>query len=100
MLFRSCIQAQRCHTNRCPTGIATQNWWLARGLDPQLKSVRLANYLIMLRKDLLALSRACGLSHPSLVTADHLEIVDDHFHGKSLHDLFGAPRGTRRKPAA
>jgi glutamate synthase domain-containing protein 2 len=95
-----CIQAQRCHTNHCPTGIATQSWWLARGLDPTLKSVRLANYLIMLRKDLLALSRACGLPHPSLVTPDHLEILDDQFHGRSLRDLFGDPGERRRKPAA
>ena len=29
-----CIQAQRCHTDRCPTGVATQNPWLLRGLDP------------------------------------------------------------------
>ena len=63
-----CIQAQRCHTNHCPTGIATQNRWLSRGLDSQLKSVRLANYVIMLRKELLALSRACGAARPTRPT--------------------------------
>ena len=34
MMSIGCIQAQRCHTGRCPTGVATQNRWLMRGLDP------------------------------------------------------------------
>jgi glutamate synthase domain-containing protein 2 len=38
MLSIRCIQPLRCHTNRCPTGIATENAWLARALDPALKS--------------------------------------------------------------
>src|SRR3712207_9307827 len=28
MLAIGCIQAQKCHTDTCPTGIATQNAWL------------------------------------------------------------------------
>src|SRR3712207_8013078 len=35
MLAIGCIQAQKCHTDTCPTGVATQNKWLARGLDPR-----------------------------------------------------------------
>ena len=38
MLAIGCIQAQHCHTGHCPTGVATQNAWLMRGLDPTLKS--------------------------------------------------------------
>jgi glutamate synthase domain-containing protein 2 len=34
MLAIGCIQAQRCHTNHCPTGVATQHPWLVRGIDP------------------------------------------------------------------
>lgn len=106
-----CIQALRCHTNHCPTGIATQHPWLVRGLDPTLKSARLANYVTTLRKELLALSRACGVDHPSLVSPTQLEILDDGFHAHTVADLFGGrgrglgvetparPSGTRR-PAA
>ncbi|GAB4148254.1 MAG: FMN-binding glutamate synthase family protein [Planctomycetaceae bacterium] len=93
MLAIGCIQAQRCHTNHCPAGIATQNRWLVRGLDPTLKSARLANYILTLRKELLALSRACGMPHPALVTADHLEIINDNYGSKSLADLFGYQKG-------
>jgi glutamate synthase domain-containing protein 2 len=60
LLAIGCIQAQQCHTGHCPTGIATQSQWLMRGLDPTLKSARLANYLVALRKDLLDLAHACG----------------------------------------
>ena len=34
MMAIGCIQAQRCHTGHCPAGVATQNRWLVRGLDP------------------------------------------------------------------
>jgi glutamate synthase domain-containing protein 2 len=76
MMAVGCIQAQRCHTGRCPTGVATQSAWLQRGLDPELKSVRVANYLIVLRRELLALARTCGHPHPAFVCADHFEFLD------------------------
>lgn len=76
MLSIGCIQAQDCHTGHCPTGIATQNRWLMGGLDPELKSARLANYLLMLRKELRALAHACGEAHPALVPLDRLEFLD------------------------
>jgi glutamate synthase domain-containing protein 2 len=75
MMAIGCIQAQRCHTDRCPTGVATQSAWLQRGLDPELKSVRLANYVMVLRRELLALARACGEAHPAMVTAEHFEFL-------------------------
>jgi glutamate synthase domain-containing protein 2 len=95
MLSIGCIQALRCHTNHCPTGVATQNAWLSRGLDPALKSVRLANYVVTLRKDLLALSRACGVGHPALVSASQLEMLDDRFGAKTVAEVFGG-RGFER----
>ena len=35
MFALGCIQSQKCHTDHCPTGVATQNPWLAHGLDPR-----------------------------------------------------------------
>ncbi|MGE3955194.1 MAG: glutamate synthase-related protein [Vicinamibacterales bacterium] len=93
LLAIGCIQAQRCHTNHCPTGIATQHPWLVRGVDPTLKAARLANYVLTLRKDLLALCRACGVPHPALVTAEHLELVNDRYGSSTVADLFGYRRG-------
>ena len=92
MLSIGCIQAQKCHTGHCPAGIATQNRWLMRGLDPTLKSARAANYIVTLRKELLRLSRACGLHHPALVTLDRFDILDDRFGSASALDLFSYGR--------
>jgi len=88
MLAVGCIQAQRCHTGHCPTGVATQNRWLMRGLDPTLKSARFANYILTLRKEVLWLSHACGVHHPALVTSDHIEILNDRFGADSMDVIF------------
>jgi glutamate synthase (ferredoxin) len=93
MMAVGCIQAQRCHTNHCPTGVATQHPWLVRGVDPTLKAARLANYIVTLRKDVLTLSRACGAPHPALITADQLELLDGRFGATTVADLFGYGRG-------
>jgi glutamate synthase domain-containing protein 2 len=89
LLSIGCIQAMRCHTNKCPTGITTQSPWLTHGLEPELKSVRLANYILSLRKELLSLSRACGVTHPSLVGADRIEILNDRFGAQTVEQLLG-----------
>ncbi|MBK9259112.1 MAG: FMN-binding glutamate synthase family protein [Polyangiaceae bacterium] len=88
MLAIGCIQAQRCHTGHCPTGIATQNKWLMRGLDPTDKAARLANYIMTLRKEILQLSRACGVPHPSLITLENMDIIDDRLRARSARSIF------------
>jgi glutamate synthase domain-containing protein 2 len=93
MLAIGCVQAQICHTGRCPVGVTTQNRWLQRAIRPGDKAERLAQYLLALRGELYSLSRACGVAHPSLVTADHLEILDDRFGARSVRDLFGYEEG-------
>jgi glutamate synthase domain-containing protein 2 len=89
MLAVGCIQAQRCHTGHCPTGVATQNRWLMRGLDPGLKSARVANYVRALRAELLALSRACGVQHPALVGPDKVSVVSERYTRATLREVFG-----------
>ena len=93
MMAIGCIQAQRCHTGKCPTGVATQNPWLVHGLDPELKAARLANYVVTLRKDLLSLSRACGVTHPALISLDHVDVLDDRFGASSARAIFGYEPG-------
>jgi glutamate synthase (ferredoxin) len=93
MLAVGCIQAQRCHTGHCPTGVATQSRWLVRGLDVTSKSARLANYIVTLRKEIVQLARACGHPHPSLVTADQLDLVDDRLRTRSVREHFSYQSG-------
>jgi glutamate synthase domain-containing protein 2 len=93
MLAIGCIQAQKCHTDTCPTGVATQNAWLARGLDPALKSVRAANYVRTLRRDLLKVAEACGVEHPGLIDADDVEILTGRTASTTLRDVYGYAPG-------
>ena len=74
MMAVGCIQAQRCHSGRCPTGVATQSKWLTRGLDPTSKAVRVANYVAGLRQELRMLAEAMGEEHPSLVDPAAVEM--------------------------
>lgn len=88
MLSIGCIQAQKCHTDHCPVGVATQNPRYTRGLDPTLKSERVANYLVSLRRDLLKISEAVGVRHPALITADDIAILDGHRHAAALREVY------------
>ena len=89
MLSIGCIQAQKCHTDTCPTGVATQNPWLARGLDPTLKAARAANYIRTLRRDLVKVAEACGVEHPGLIDADAVEILDGRTASTPLRQVYG-----------
>ena len=88
-----CIQSQRCHTDRCPTGVATQNRRLERGLDPTDKGVRCGNYLAGVRFELERLSWACGVNHPAKITADMLDVLEDRWHTESLREMVGYRAG-------
>ncbi len=44
MMALGCIQALRCNSNHCPTGVATQNPDLVRGLVVEDKAIRVANF--------------------------------------------------------
>ena len=88
MMAIGCIQAQICHTGKCPTGVATQNKWLMRGLDPTDKAARLANYITILRKEIIQLCHACGTCHPAMVTTDSFAILNEGFQLRSVKECF------------
>jgi glutamate synthase domain-containing protein 2 len=88
MLAIGCVQAKKCHTGTCPTGVATQNKWLTRGLDPVQKSERAANYIKTLRRDLHKVAQATGVEHPSLIGPDDVEIVDQQTRARTLAEIY------------
>ncbi|MFC8715367.1 FMN-binding glutamate synthase family protein [Streptomyces sp. NPDC057197] len=93
MLSIGCIQAQKCHTDKCPTGIATQNPWLARGIDPASKANRAGVYLRQLRKELMKLSSAVGVAHPALITPGDIEILNGDYEARTLAGVYGYKDG-------
>jgi len=74
MMSIGCIQAQKCHTNHCPSGVATSNKWLQAGINPQLKSERFYNYHRSLIKEIAEITHACGYEHPSQMTMEDIEL--------------------------
>lgn len=66
MLFSlGCIQALKCNTNHCPTGVATQDPSLTVGLDVADKSVRVKRFHHGTIHNFLELLGAAGMSDPS-----------------------------------
>ncbi|WP_018867015.1 MULTISPECIES: glutamate synthase-related protein [unclassified Thioalkalivibrio] len=59
-----CVGARMCHTNQCPSGVATQDPALRARLDPQEGAERLGRFLEGSTELMKVLARACG--HASL----------------------------------
>lgn len=72
MFSLGCIQARTCHTNRCPSGVATQDPRRSRHLDVDLKSVRVHNFHDNTLKALAEMLGAAGLSHPNELGPEHV----------------------------
>ena len=72
MFALGCIQSQSCHTDRCPTGIATQDALRQRALVVPDKAERVANFHQNTLKALAELIAAAGLTHPSDLKPHHL----------------------------
>jgi len=72
MFALGCIQSQSCHTDRCPTGVATQDRSRQAALDPVDKATRVYNFhrnTLVALKELLA---AAGLEHPDQLGPEHI----------------------------
>merc|ERR1712216_675549 len=65
MFSLGCIQALKCNTNKCPTGVATTNPELASGLDPSLKSHRVYSYHHRTVHSAQEIIGAAGCRHPT-----------------------------------
>ncbi len=74
MFSIGCIQSRACHTNTCPTGIATQDKSRQRAIDVIGKSERVANYHRNTLHALAELLGSGGLSHPEELQPHHLHI--------------------------
>jgi glutamate synthase domain-containing protein 2 len=72
MFCVGCIQAQMCHTNECPVGVATQDPKLQKALVVDKKAERVYNYHRNSLEMLNEIAAAAGLEHPSLLKPYHL----------------------------
>ncbi|HND46181.1 MAG TPA: FMN-binding glutamate synthase family protein [Chitinophagales bacterium] len=72
MMALGCIQALLCNTNRCPTGIATQDPKLTVGLVVDDKKVRVANYHEETIKSFVEMLGASGLDEAKNISRSHI----------------------------
>ncbi len=72
MFALGCVQSLHCNTNRCPTGVATQDPTRRRALVVEDKGERVFNFHRNTLKGLSDLIAAAGLEHPSELGPHHL----------------------------
>ncbi|ROQ26614.1 glutamate synthase domain-containing protein 2 [Streptomyces sp. PanSC19] len=72
MFALGCVQAQRCHTNTCPVGVATQDRRRARALDVEDKARRVQRFQEATVKSALQIMAAMGVDDPSGLTPEML----------------------------
>ena len=72
MMAAGCIQSQRCHTNHCPVGVATQDPHRARALDVGDKSERVYRYQKATVAQAMRIMGSMGASDPSMLNPQML----------------------------
>jgi len=72
MFAIGCIQSQSCHTDRCPTGVATQDPLRQRALDVDTKAMRVFRFHENTLRALKELLEAAGLEHPQELGPEHI----------------------------
>jgi glutamate synthase domain-containing protein 2 len=88
MFAIGCIQSQSCHTDRCPTGVATQDKSRQRALVVPDKANRVANFHNNTLHALSELTAAAGLEHPSDFHREHISRRISQSEVKTFADLY------------
>jgi glutamate synthase domain-containing protein 2 len=95
MFALGCIQALRCHTNTCPTGVTTHNKRLQRGLVVEEKYLRVARYATNMNRDIDMIAHSCGLHHARELGREHVRIVETANRSVALNMLYPYPAARR-----
>ena len=91
MFSLGCIQALKCNKNTCPTGITTHNKRLQKGLNPEDRSVKVANYCLKMIHETHIISHSCGVTRPRLMGRDHVRIVQSNGRTMPMSELYPRP---------
>ncbi|RMD60202.1 MAG: FMN-binding glutamate synthase family protein, partial [Planctomycetota bacterium] len=75
MFALGCIQSMQCNRNTCPTGIATHNPRLQRGLVVEDKAERVAAYARHLVHEVGTIAHACGVRSPRELKRRHARVM-------------------------
>ena len=100
MFSLGCIQALRCQTNTCPTGIATHSHRLQRALVVEEKYLRVANYANNMNREIDMIAHSCGVRHARELRREHVRIVQANCQSISLNMIYPYPEPKARVRAA
>jgi glutamate synthase domain-containing protein 2 len=100
MFSLGCIQALRCHTNTCPTGVTTHNKRLQRALVVEEKYLRVANYANNMNREIDMIAHSCGVRHARELKREHVRIVQASGQSVALNMLYPYPELKARMKAA
>ena len=87
MFSLGCIQAMKCGSGKCPTGVTSAEPRLISGLDPTDKAARVARYAMRMREDVDIIAHSCGLNDPGGFLPRHVTEIERGVGG------FRAPQG-------
>jgi len=88
MFALGCIQSLSCHTDRCPTGVATQDPTRARALDVPDKATRVYQFHEATLEVLAELVAAAGLDHPGEFRPEHFRRRVSQWAVQSFAELY------------
>lgn len=97
MFSIGCIQALRCHSNNCPTGVTTHKKNLQGGLDPKVKAKNVANFVDKMRKDVAMIAHSCGADHARNLKRYHVRIQQEDGTSIPLDELLERQRPKARR---
>jgi len=91
MMALGCIQAMQCNKNTCPTGIATHEKKLQRGLHVSKKSERVARYINQMVHEIGVISHSVGVNEPRKLGRKHARIMGENGISTELTSLYPYP---------
>ncbi len=76
MFSLGCVQAMKCGTGKCPTGVTAADPRLIAGLDPTDKAVRVARYAQRVREEVEIIAHSCGLVDATGFLPRHVTAIE------------------------
>ena len=88
MLALGCIQALKCNTNRCPTGVTSQDKSLQAGLNVNDKKVKVANFHFGTVKSAVDMMGAAGVKAPAYLNRHHINKRETRTRIKTYAEIY------------
>ena len=85
MFSLGCIQAMKCGSGRCPTGVTSVEPKLIKGLDPADKAVRVSRYAKRMQDEVEIIAHSCGLHNAGEFRPEHVTHIEHGVGGFRAH---------------